>query len=83
MTMVQGSNSSVIDRKIFHKLVSRICLSVAPLSLVLWVVYLVLAHKLVSRMGFNVNVNLDSELIDGGMFAVFDFVFLPLAQILY
>jgi hypothetical protein len=44
MELVPGPNSSGVDRKIFHKLVSRICLSAALLSLVLWAVYLVLAH---------------------------------------
>jgi hypothetical protein len=44
MELAPGPNSSGVDGKIFHKLVSRICLSAAPLSLVLWAVYLVLAH---------------------------------------
>jgi hypothetical protein len=44
MALVPGPNSSGVDGKILHKLVSRTYLSVAPLSLVLWAVYLVLAH---------------------------------------
>jgi hypothetical protein len=44
MEQVPCPNSSGVDGKIFQNLVSRICLSAAPLSLVLWAVYLVLAH---------------------------------------
>jgi hypothetical protein len=44
MALVPGPNSSGVDGKIHHKLVSRTCLSVAPLFLVLWAMYLVLAH---------------------------------------
>jgi hypothetical protein len=43
MTLIPGPNSSGVDGKIFHKLVFRIYLSAAPLSLFLWVMYLVLA----------------------------------------